>query len=174
VVLEHQAEFMETLRAGRAMRKRVFDTLEQRHAHDFGNGRAGMTLYEDLLSAVRDAGVPQAAEEFEDRFFPLLNPDRPRGETDFGSPKEMTNKDRMTAVEDRRGGSSGWISALCVAAVILGALILGSNALKMTTAEPPTVTEAPIPAAKATEPASETMTEPAPATAAEQEPSSER
>jgi hypothetical protein len=173
-VFEHQAAFVETLRAGRVMRKRVFDTLEQCHAHDFGKGRAGMNLYEVLLSAVRDAGVPEAAEEFESRFFPLLNPDRPRNDADFGTRKEMTNQDRMTAVEDRRGGSWGWISSLCVAAVILGALILGSNALKMTTAEPPTVTEAPIPAAKETEPTSETMIEPAPATAAEQDPSSER
>ena len=162
-MFEHQAAFMETLRAGRVMRKRVFDTLEQCHAHDFGNGRAGMKLYEEILSAVRDAGVPEAAEEFENRFFPLLKPDRPRGEDDFGTPSE-----------NRRGGSWGWISALCVAAVIFGALILGSNALKMTTAEPPTVTEAPIPAVKATEATSETMTEPAPATASEQEPSSER
>jgi hypothetical protein len=173
-VIEHQAAFMETLRAGREMRKRIFDTLEQRHAHDFGNGRAGMKLYEDLLSAVRDAGVPEAAEEFENRFFPLLNPDRPRGEADFGPPKEMTNQDRMTTMEDRRGGGWDWISALCGVAVILGALILGFNAFKMSTAELPTVTEAPIPAAKATEPAPETMIEPAPATAAEQEPSSER
>ena len=172
MVFEHQAAFMETLRAGREMRKRIFDTLEQRHAHDFGNGRAGMKLYEDLLSAVRDAGVPKAAEEFETRFFPLLNPDQPRGEADFGT---QTNQDRITAVEDRRGGSWGWISALGVAAVIFGALMLGSNALKMTAAEPPTVTEAPVPAANATEPASEMMAEPAPATAAEQDdPSSER
>jgi anti-sigma-K factor RskA len=165
-VLQHQAAFTETLRCGREMRKRVFETLEQRHAHDFGNGREGVRLYEDLLSAVRDAGVPEAAEEFENRFFPLLNPDRARGET---SAKETT------AVADRRGSGWDWISALCVAAVIVGAFVLGFNALKMTRAEPPTVAEAPIPAAKATEePASETMTEPVPATAAEQEPSSER
>jgi hypothetical protein len=150
------------------MRKRVFDTLELRHAHDFGNDRAGVKLYEDLLSAVRDAGVPEAAKEFKNRFFPLLNPDPPRSEAGFGTPKEMSN------VEDRRGGSWGWISSLCVAAVILGALILGLSALKTTTAEPPTVTEAPTPAAKATESASETMTEPAPATVTEQEPFSER
>jgi hypothetical protein len=44
----------------------------------------------------------------------------------------------------------------------------------MTTAEPPTVTEAPIPAPPATESA-ETKIEPAPATAVEQDdPSSER
>src|SRR5207248_2223347 len=115
---------METLRAGRVMRKRVFDTLEQCHAHDFANGRAGLKLYEDLLSAVRDAGVPEAAEEFENRFSPLLDPDRPRSDAGFGAPKERTNQDRMTAVEDRRRGSWGFISSLCVAAVILGILVL--------------------------------------------------
>jgi hypothetical protein len=164
---------MEALRAGRAMRKRIFDTIEQRHAHDFGDGRTGMKFYEDLLSAVRDAGVPEAAEEFENRFCPLLNSNQPRGEGDVGPPKKLTNKDRLTPLEDRRGGSGDWISALCVALVILGALVLGFNAFKTTTAEPPSVTEASIPAAKATEPASETTTEPAPATGAEQEPSSE-
>ena len=172
-VFEHQAAFMETLRAGRVMRKRVFDTLEQCHARDFGNGRAGMRLYEDLLSAVRDAGVPEAAEEFENRFFPLLNPNRTRSDAGFGTPEETSNQNRMTAAEDRRGGSWGWISSLCVAAVILGVLILGTNALKMTPTEPPAVTEAPIPV-EATEPTSETMTESAPATPSEQEPSSER
>ncbi len=165
-MFEHQAAFVETIRAGDKMRKRVFDTLEQRHAQDFGNGRMGVNLYEYLLSAVGDAGVPEATEEFENRFFPLLNPDRPRGEADFGTPKEMINEDRMTAAEDR--GSWSWISALCVAAVMLGALILGSNALK--TAEPTIVTEGgPIPAAKVAEPVSETMIEPAPTTAAEQD-----
>jgi hypothetical protein len=173
-LLNHQSEFMEMLRGGREMRKRIFDTLEQRHAHDFGNGKEGMKLYEDLLSAVRDAGVPEAEEEFENRFFPLLNPDQLRDGVDFGPAKEMPHQDRMTAVENRRGIGWDWISALCVAAIIVGALILGFNALKMNTAETPIVTEAPIPAAKATEPAPETMTEPAPATAAEPDPSSER
>jgi hypothetical protein len=173
-LLNHQSEFMEMLRGGREMRKRIFDTLEQRHAHDFGNGKEGMKLYEDLLSAVRDAGVPEAEEEFENRFLPLLNPDQLRDGVDFGPAKEMPRQDRMTAVEDRRGIGWDWISALCVAAIIVGALILGFNALKMSTAETPIVTEAPIPAAKATEPAPETMTEPAPATAAEPDPSSER
>ena len=167
-MFEHQAAFIETLRAGHKMRKRVFDTLEQRHAQDFGNGRAGMKLYEHLLSAVRDTGVAEATEEFENRFFPLLNPDRPRGDVNFGTSKEMINK--VTAVADRASWS--WISALCVAAVMLGALILGSNALK--TAEP-IVTEGPIPAAKVTEPVSETVNEPSPTTTAEQDdPSSER
>src|SRR5438309_2315651 len=151
MVFEHQAAFMDALRAGRAMRKRIFDTIEQRHAHDLGNGRAGMRLYEDLISAVRDSGAPGAAEEFENRFFPLLNPNRSCGEADIDPPKEMTTQD-LTAVEDRRRGNWGRISDLCVATVILGALILGFNAFKMTAAERPTVTEAPIPAPKAKEP----------------------
>jgi hypothetical protein len=148
-VFEHQAAFTEAVRSSRGMRKRIFDTLEQRHAHDFGNGKLGMTLYDTLLSAVRDSGVPEAAQDFENRFFPLLYP-------------------------KRRGGGWGWTSAPCVAAIILIALILGFNALKTTpVVELPTVAEVPIPAAKVTELASETMTEQAPAIAAEQEPSSE-
>src|SRR6202022_592840 len=115
--------FMETLRAGREMRKRVFDTLEHRNAHAFGNGGGGVKVYEDFFSVCAEG------EGRKNRFFPLLNPARPRGEADFGTPKAMTNQDRMTAVEDGRGSSWGWISATCVAAAILGALILGSNAL---------------------------------------------
>jgi hypothetical protein len=37
-VLEHQAEFVNALRSGK-MRERLFDTMEQYYAHDFGNGR---------------------------------------------------------------------------------------------------------------------------------------
>jgi len=62
-VFEHQAAFMEMLRVGRDMRKRMFDTLEERHAQDFQNGKAGMKLYEELLSAVRDAGGLAIADE---------------------------------------------------------------------------------------------------------------
>jgi cell division septation protein DedD len=166
-VSDHQAAFTEMLRVGREMRKRMFDTLEQRHADDLGSGKKGVKLYEDLLSAVRDAGVPEAAEEFENRFLPLVKQGQLRAGADFDPPDEMTNPN-----QDRR--TWDWISALCVAAVIVGALILGLNALKMTIAEAPTVSEPPVPAAKATEePASETMTQPAPTTAPEQDPSSE-
>jgi hypothetical protein len=151
-VYEHQAAFMHALRDGRAMRERIFDTIEQHHADDFGNGRLGKGLYEDLLSAVRDSGVPEAAEEFEERFFPYINPDQKRGEPD-------TTKDRWRV---------GWglAGVLCVAAV-LGALVLGFNGFKFNASERLAVTEAPIPAAKAKEPASETMTEWAPATVTE-------
>jgi hypothetical protein len=137
-VSEHRAAFMETLRAGRQMRTRVFNTLEQRHAQDFGNRRVGSKLYEDLLSAVREAGVPEAVEEFQSRFFPLL-----------------TTKAQMTAADDRGRGRWGWIAGVCVA-VVLGAVILGFNTLRITAAKPPAVTEVAIPAAGATAPAPET------------------
>ena len=64
---------METLRAGPEMRSRVFDILEWRHAREFGSGTAGLRLYDDLFSAVRDAGVPEAVQEFEQRFLPFIN-----------------------------------------------------------------------------------------------------
>ena len=63
-MLEHQAEFVNALRSGK-MRERLFDTMEQYYAHDLGNGRAGKGFYEQLLSAVRAAGSPEAIKEFE-------------------------------------------------------------------------------------------------------------
>jgi hypothetical protein len=135
-VFEHRAEFMIKLRDSRAVRDRMFDTIEQFHAHDFGNGKLGKGLYEDLLSAVCDSGVPQAAEEFERRFFPYLNPVRASAEPD-------TTKGRRRVVW-------GLAAVLCVAAVS-GALILGSNGFKLTASERLTATEAPIPVAKAKE-----------------------
>jgi hypothetical protein len=150
-VFEHRAEFMIKLRDSRAVRDRMFDTIEQFHALDFGNGRLGKGLYEDLLSAVRDSGVPQAAEEFEKRFFPYLNPVRASAEPD-------TTKGRRRIVW-------GVAGVLCVAAVS-GAVILGLNGFKLTAFERLTATEAPIPVAKA-KPASEDVTESAPETVAE-------
>jgi hypothetical protein len=64
---------METLRAGPQMRGRAFDAIEWRHARELGSGTAGMRLYDDLFSAVRDAGVPEAVHEFERRFLPFIN-----------------------------------------------------------------------------------------------------
>jgi hypothetical protein len=143
---------MHALRDGRAMRERMFDIIEQHHADDFGNGRLGKGLYEDLLSAVRDSGVPEAAQEFEERFFPYLNPDRKHGEPE--------------AAKDRWRVGRGLAAVLCMAAV-LGALIVGFTVFKKTASEQLAVTEAPIPAAHATEPASETATESTPATVGE-------
>ena len=65
------------------MRERMFDTIEQRHAHDLRNGDDGKTFYEDLLSAIRDSGDAQAAQEFESRFLPLLDPDKPSREAEI-------------------------------------------------------------------------------------------
>jgi hypothetical protein len=143
---------MHALRDSRAVRERIFDTIEQYHADDFGNGRLGKGLYEDLLSAVRASGVPEAAQEFEERFSPYLNPDRKRGEPE--------------AAKGRRRVGRGLLAVLCGVAV-LGALIVGFIAFKKTASERLAVTEAPIPAANTTEPASETATESTPATVGE-------
>jgi hypothetical protein len=192
-VFEHQAAFTEMLRVGRDMRKRMFDTLEERHAQDFENGKAGRKLYEDLLSAVRDAGVPEAVTEFESRFLPLLNRDRPQGDEDSGFSGGMTDRDRMIAAEDRRGGGWVWIWSL-VAAVITGALLFGYSFLEVSMSKPPAVTVAPVPAAnptepvsqplpatgapvsaeQPTEPASQSTTEPPPSAPMQQEPPADR
>jgi hypothetical protein len=68
IMFEHRDSFIGALRAGPGMRTRVFDTLEERFAHDLGTGRAGKILYDALHSVVRDAGVTGAEEEFEDPF----------------------------------------------------------------------------------------------------------
>jgi hypothetical protein len=141
------------------MRKCIFDTIEQRHAHDFRNSRVGPRLYEDLLSAVRDSGTTEAVNEFEKRFSPLLNSDPSRDDADFGPSEEMTNQYRATVMADRRG-SWGMASAVCVVA-FLAALVVGFNAFKITAAE------ATRSAAKATGPASEAMPAPAQAVADE-------
>ena len=153
-MLKHQAAFTDALRSNRQMRKCIFDTIEQRHAHDFRNGRVGPRLYEDLLSAVRDSGATEAINEFENRFSPLLNSDPSRDDADFDPSEEMTNQHRATVMADRRRGSWGMASAVCVVA-FLAALIVGFNAFKITAAE------ATKSAAKATGPAFEAMTAPA-------------
>jgi len=143
-VFEHQAAFTEMLRVGRDMRKRMFDTIEQRHADDFVNGRAGTKLYEDLLSAVRDAGVPEAETEFESRFLPLLNKKRVQPDT-----AGTFDHDRMTAAEGPWSGVWMWISSTIMAAAIAGAAgwYFGDKALKWIKGEPPALTQAPAPAA---------------------------
>src|SRR5437660_887904 len=113
------------------MRKCIFDTIEQRHRHDFRNSRVGPGLYKDLLSAVRDSGATEAIKEFENRFSPLLNSDPLRDDADFGPSEEMTNQDRATVMADRRRGGWGMISAQCGVA-FLAALIVGFNAFKIT------------------------------------------
>ena len=154
--------FISAMRAGRKMRERMFDTIEQRHAHDFCNGDDGKRFYDDLLSAVRDCGDTQAAQEFESRFFPLLDPDKPSNEAELGAGEEIAAEDRT---ESRRRGGWGWVSAACVAALALGALLLGFNGLRMKTADQSSIATSSIPAAHAT--ASDMMNEAVPEPAAE-------
>jgi hypothetical protein len=164
-VSEYQAAFTDALRGGRQMRKRLFDTIEQRHVHDFADGRVGTRLYEHILSAVRESRVPEAIEEYETRFFPLLNADPPPRRADIGSPEDIAGEDLAIAVRARRPTAWGGIFAVCLAA-LFGAFILAFGAFKMT-AEEPGLIQAAIPATKLAEPVSEAMTEPATALAAE-------
>ena len=152
-MFEHQAAFVDMLRVGRDMRKRMFDTLEERHADDFGSGKAGRKLYDDLLSAVRDAGVPEAVTEFESRFLPLLT--RKRQQAD-AQPGFATDLDLMSGAQARWRAGWVWLWSLAGAVVIAGALFLGYNYLKTTAERLPSVTEAPPPPAQTAGPASET------------------
>ena len=156
-MVEHQVAFIQALRSGHKMRKRMFDTIEQRHKNDFVSSRMGMGLYEDLLSAVRVSGVPEAAEEFESRFLPLLDSDQTRGDADVGAQEEMAQHG-TTEMQNRRWASRVGISALCLAAFVT-ALIVGVRVISMSAAEQPNSQELTITAAKPTEPASETMSE---------------
>jgi hypothetical protein len=91
-VLEDRAVFVNALRSGDEIRGRIFDTIEQHHAHDFGNGKAGIELYEEL--ALRDSGMPEVMKEFERRFSPLLSPSPPHRNAHLGPRKRMTDQDQ--------------------------------------------------------------------------------
>jgi hypothetical protein len=148
-VLEHQAEFVNALRSGK-MRERLFDTMEQYCAHDFGNGRAGKGFYEQLLSAVRAAGSPEAIKEFETRFSPFLNPHQKHlNAGDVGHLEGITDPEVTTAVQDRPRSEWGRVFALYLAA-FLGAFIIGLTVIGMTPTEQ-SMTAATIPRAKAAE-----------------------
>ena len=172
-VLEHQAAFTDALRIGREMRRRMFDTIEQRHADDFANGNIGKGLYEDLFSAVRDCGSQEAAEEFEKRFRPLLNRQRARSEAEPNPAKELASHDEMIG----RRANWIWIPALCLVGVTLGGGVLAVwlNAFSLPSWLDPFKmqaqrTIAPPPgliAAKAIEPAAQATMLPESTTAAE-------
>jgi len=157
-VLEHHAVFVNALRGGHEIRKRIFDVIEQYHAKDFRDGREGVELYEELLSALRNSGMPDVVKEFERRFAPLLNPHAPRGNGKLGPQKKMTDKNVLAAVRDRR--RRGRMAMLYVAAFV-GTFIIAVSILRMTTTER-TVTAATIPSAQAAEPVSEATTDPVP------------
>ena len=158
-MLEHQAEFVNALRSGK-MRERLFDTMEQYYAHDFGNGRAGKGFYEQLLSAVRAAGSSEAIKEFETRFSPFLNPHQKHlNAGDVGHLAGITDPEVTTAVQDPPRSERGRASALYLAA-FLGAFIIGLTVIGMSATEQSTMTAATTPRAKAAESASGTTTQP--------------
>jgi hypothetical protein len=143
------------------MRRRIFDVIEQHHANDFRNGREGIELYEELLSALRDSGMPEVMKEFERRFSPLLNPDPPLRNAELGPRGESVDQDVATARQDRRRLDWGRMAMLYVVAFV-GTFIIAVSVLRMTATERPTVTAVPIPSAKAAEPVSQATTEPVP------------
>jgi hypothetical protein len=101
-MLDPRAVFVNALRiSSDETRTRIFDNIEQHHAHDFGDGKAGIELYEGFLYALRDSGMPEVTKEFERRFFPLLSPSTPHTNADPGPREEMTDQDVTTAVHHR-------------------------------------------------------------------------
>jgi len=93
-VLEHLAIFVNSLRSSSdETRRRIFDNIEQHYAHAFANGRAGIDLYEGLLSALRDSGMPEVTKEFERRFSPLLSPSPHTATQNLGPREEMIDQD---------------------------------------------------------------------------------
>jgi hypothetical protein len=174
---------MDALRGGRLMRKCMFDSIEQHHADDFGNSRLGPRLYQDILSAVREAGTPEVVKEFESRFLPLVNSDPSRDKAAIA----IAEAEQAAAAAAHRGrGKWVGISVVLVAAS-LGAAMVGFKTLKITAAEAkkspkatatetmpaaaqPVMSESPIAETKASEPASEAMPEEAPALSAKEEP----
>lgn len=121
-MFDHRDGFMETLRAGPEMRRRIFESLEQRYGQDFGSSSVGRNLYETLHAAVADAAVPGALAEFEGRFLPLVNGRRLPNQPEAVS-AETTN-------ERARGGGGGarywsWVGAIVVVVVVAGGLVVG-------------------------------------------------
>jgi len=93
-VLEHLAIFVNSLRSSSdETRRRIFDNIERHDAHAFANGRAGIDLYEGLLSALRDSGMPEITKEFERRFSPLLSPSPHTATQNLGPREEMIDQD---------------------------------------------------------------------------------
>jgi len=98
-VLEHRAIFVNSLRSSSdETRRRIFDNIERHDAHAFANGRAGIDLYEGLLSALRDSGMPEVTKEFERRFSPLLSSSPRTATQNIGPREEMTDQDRDVTV----------------------------------------------------------------------------
>jgi hypothetical protein len=118
-VSEYREDFIQALRQGKQMRDCVFRVLEQRHTEDFANGSNGVKYYTDVFDAVRAADVPEAVEEFERRFSPLLDPDGTRAR---GAPPA----DAATTASSRQGG---WLGAALSTAALLAATFLWLSAV---------------------------------------------
>jgi hypothetical protein len=143
--------------AFRSQRRRPVQSTIRTSAHDFGNGRAGKGFYEQLLSAVRAAGSPEAIKEFETRFSPFLNPHQKHlNAGDVGHLEGITDPEVTAAVQDRPRSEWGTLYL----AAFLGAFIIGLTVIGMTATEQSTMTAATIPRAKAAESASGTTTQP--------------
>ena len=136
---QYRNGFIQAVREGN--RNRIFLMLEQRHAADFANGPAGVKYYATLLEAVRSAAAPEAVEEFQRRFRPLLDPDGTR------SRAAPSSSDATTGI--CRGG--GWSWAALVAATLLAGAIFGFNTVRSPSARAPALTVAPAPKAMVTE-----------------------
>ena len=84
--MEYQLPFVQALRVGTRMRTRMFDAIEQGQEPDFWRSTVGRGVYDDLLAAVRQSGVPDAVEEFEARFLPLLTAKQAPDEAEADDP----------------------------------------------------------------------------------------
>ena len=115
IMFEHREAFIENLRAGPEMRRRIFETLEQHCGQEFGSGRMGKSLYETFHSAIQDADMPDVLAEFERRFLPFVK-GRRLPDTFEGRRAEMTDG-RVTAAVGRARGW-GWTGAPSAVTVI--------------------------------------------------------
>jgi hypothetical protein len=151
-VSEHRAEFVQALRSGKTMRNCMFRVLEERHATDFANGRKGVAYYNDLFDAVSSADVPEALEEFESRFLPLLDPDGSRARA-AATPSEAPASEAPSWI--RRDGK--WLMGAFVAVAVAGIVALNGFAEPSKSTAAPTLaattalTEATAPSAVAAE-----------------------
>jgi hypothetical protein len=138
-VSEYREEFVRALRGGKKMRDCVFSVLEQRHATDFANGPKGVQYYTNMFEVVRAADVPEAVEEFQKKFQPLLDPDGSRARAAA-----------LAADASPRISRHGrWLAAALGAVALLAGTIIGLNALP----DPPKRKPLPAPSTIAAAPA---------------------
>jgi hypothetical protein len=157
-LLEHREAFIQTLRDGPHVWKRIFDTLEASCAQDLESGRGNRNLYEVLYSAVHDAGEPEALKEFENRFLPLLNRSRSRSKAK-SSGAAIADEDPTSSDHNR---VRGWTAPLCAVVLVVGGLAVGLIVLNTLMPDPPSRIKSPVSRAQVIEPI-RTITEVEPA-----------